>query len=86
MIDHPRFRQARLLSDKQGECIQISVAVMNEGELAVWEKGFRALLAYDCLLLPLSFEFQRTQLCGGNGLCRVSSGSRRSSSTTTPSC
>jgi serine/threonine protein kinase len=71
VIDHPRFKQARLLTDKTGESIQISVPVVSEGELVAWEKGFRALLAHDSLLLPLSFEFKRTELCGANGLCKV---------------
>lgn len=30
VIDHPLFREARLLSDKQGEYIQIAVPVINE--------------------------------------------------------
>jgi hypothetical protein len=36
VIDHPRFRQARLLTDKQGESIQIAVPVMGEGEVVAW--------------------------------------------------
>jgi hypothetical protein len=30
VIDHPLFKQAKLLNDKQGEYIQISVPVVNE--------------------------------------------------------
>lgn len=30
VIDHPLFREAKLLSDKQGEYVHIAVPVINE--------------------------------------------------------
>lgn len=60
IIDHPLFREARLFNDKQGEYIQISVPVINENEIASWEKRFRPLIAHESLLLPLSYEFKKT--------------------------
>ena len=86
VIDHPLFREARLLNDKQGEYIQIAVPVINENEIASWEKRFRPLIAHESLLLPLSYEFKKTELCGANGVCKVQSATRRSDTITIPSC
>lgn len=36
VIDHPRFREARLLNNSDGEFIQISVPVVNENEITNW--------------------------------------------------
>jgi hypothetical protein len=70
-IDHPRFREAKLLNNSDGEFIQISVPVVNENEITSWEKNFKALISSESLLLPLGFEFKKTELCGSNGVCKV---------------
>lgn len=85
-IDHPLFREARLLNDKQGEYIQIAVPVINENEIASWEKRFRPLIAHESLLLPLSYEFKKTELCGANGVCKVPTPTLRSDTIIIPSC
>lgn len=36
VIDHPRFHEARLLNNSEGEFIQISVPVVNENEITSW--------------------------------------------------
>lgn len=70
-INHPRFGKARLLSNKNGEYLEISLPVVNESEIRSWEKAFKAMISHDCLLLPLSYEFRGTELCGSNGICKI---------------
>jgi hypothetical protein len=50
----------RLLSGENGKYLQIAQPVVNEAEIKNWEKDYKSLKEHECLMLPLSHEFEGT--------------------------
>ena len=70
-IDHPRFQNARIISESGQRQLQTTMGV-NEKENDRWNNALKKAKANSpFLLLPKTYDFSRKGLCGDSGTLTV---------------
>lgn len=86
--EHPSFKDAKVVSDKEAKWIQAGFKVQNE-QYDEWHKGLesgKSRLVSDYLLLPEKTNFKHDAgLCGNTGTLTVPISPSRTITPTTPS-